>query len=121
MVKSTPVKGSKETASQGATPLGANVEEASVPEIMGKEEPERETTTEKRPAREYVAFKDAMHFEERRMSPQDWTKVGVQDAPEIVWDSRNKFRVPRKQFDFLDDDQFERFILADPRLELVTE
>lgn len=70
---------------------------------------------------EVVALRDAQHFEVRTITPQNWAKLGIEDGPLIHWHVGNNFRVPRSDFDFLDEDQFSRYILADNRLEVVTE
>jgi len=101
----------RETATQDEVPVGANVEEASVPEVQ---EARREPV-------EWVVYKDAQQFEERVLSTNDWARVGVTDAPTVRWDASNKHRVRKSDLDFLDEEQFRRFILDDPRFEVVAE
>jgi len=75
--------------------------------------------SEKRPMTEWVVYTDGRHFEERRLTPADWQKVGV-EGPLVIWDRSNGHRVKKSVLtDFLDEDQFHSFILADPRFELV--
>lgn len=114
--------GPRETAEQTGAPLGANVDEASVPEVrerMAATDTEDEPT-EEAPS-EWVVLADAQHYEERIISPYDWRKVGVEDAPTVSWNTSNGHRVKKSELSFLDEDQFARFILADPRLRVVTE
>ena len=70
---------------------------------------------------EFVEFTDAQHFEVRTITQQDWNRLGVEDGKVIHWHRGNKFRVPRSEFDFLTEEQFGRYILADARLIVVTE
>lgn len=88
--------------------------------MNGAEESLQETTEEPAAApKQYVVYKDAMHFDVRSISKADWAKVGVADAPTITWDTANGHRVPLEDFGFLSEDEFSRFILADARLEVV--
>jgi len=70
---------------------------------------------------EYVEYADAHHFEVRTITVLDWEKLNVEDGKLVHWYSGNNFRVPREVFDFLTEQQFSLYILADPRLRLVTE
>ena len=70
---------------------------------------------------EYVEYADAHHFEVRTITVPDWEKLNVKDGKLVHWYSGNNFRVPREVFDFLTEQQFGLYILADPRLRLVTE
>lgn len=110
----------RETATQESVPLPANDEGDSVPEVQGQGTVTEGDSTAKRPAEEWVVYTDAQHFEERRITKADWAKVGLPDAPEVVWDRSNGHRVRKSALmEFLDEDQFHSFILADPRFELV--
>lgn len=80
-----------------------------------------ETTAEEQKPAEMVLFRDAFHFEVRTITPQDWAKAGVQEGKLLHWHQGNNFRIPRSEFDFLTEAEFAAYILADPRLVLVTE
>jgi hypothetical protein len=72
-------------------------------------------------------------FEERSISEADWARAGLldpdppQDQPRkprdgvraVTWNKANGWRVPATELDFLDDDEWTRFIEADPDLEVV--
>lgn len=93
---------------------------------MGKNDTTAAVAEEVEPTpakRDFVVFKDGQHFEERRLTVADWRKAGVQsESPyEVVWNAANLFRVPREKLGFLTEEEFQRFILADPRFVLVTE
>ncbi len=67
-----------------------------------------------------VRFVDAQHYEVRTITQYDWRKAGVPEAPEVSWTPMNKFMI-RKDYllSFLTEEQYNRFILADPRFEEV--
>jgi hypothetical protein len=70
---------------------------------------------------EYVEYANAQHFEVRTITVRNWEDLNVEDGKLVHWYSGNNFRVPREEFDFLTEQQFSLYILADPRLQLVTE
>lgn len=81
---------------------------------------DEDAKNEKTP-REYVEYADAYHFEVRTITPQNWRALGIEDGKLIHWFPGNNFRVPRADLDFLTEDQFNQYVLADPRMRLVTE
>lgn len=81
---------------------------------------EEEEVTAEAGTVQVVRFKDAQHFEVRTLTPSDWLKVGVEDGQLIHWHKGNNFQVPVEEFKkFLTEDQFNQYILGDPRMELV--
>lgn len=107
----------RETAAQTVSPFPANTDEASVPEVaerQGDAAPESKTAT-------FVRFANAMHFEERIISKRDFERAGITEgAEEIVWNRSNGFMVRKDRLTaFMDDEQYRRVILEDPRLEEV--
>lgn len=67
-----------------------------------------------------VRYTAGTRYTERRISPADWRKSGVEGGKMVEWTSRNGHEVPADQLDFLDDEQFNRFIVGDPSLKHVT-
>lgn len=74
-------------------------------------------------------------FQERAITESDWARAGLldPDAPQdqpnkprpgvrtVTWNKANNWRVPASELSFLDDDEWTRFIEADPGLEVVKE
>lgn len=127
-------------SAKSAVPVGANVEEKSVPEV----EAERGDTVEAATAQpvpeeapllseedqaaadaemegtEMVRLRDAQHFEIRTITEGNWNKLGIEGGKTVHWHKGNKFMVPVADLDFLTDEQFDLYIREDGRFEIVT-
>lgn len=88
---------------------------------MAEEEVVETTHEEAEEPVEWVEYTDAQHFEIRTLTPGDWLRVGVEEGKLIHWHKGNNFRVARSEFDFLSEDQFNQYVLGEPRMRLVTE
>jgi len=128
--KVAPDPGVEESATQDAVPVPANTGEDSVPEVNeamaeGTPEPVKADAAAKdedEPTKRWVVYRDAQHFEIRTITPQDWTKAGVEGGKLLHWHKGNDFRVPLEDLSaFLDKGQIERYILSEPRFAIVEE
>jgi hypothetical protein len=69
--------------------------------------------------KEYVRYTGTAHV--REITARDWRRAGVKEGKTVRWDASNGHRVPVEELDFLDDDQFNRYIKSDASLKEVTE
>ncbi len=78
------------------------------------------STTEQQPKRIVRWIGDVgseMLPRERMITVADWNAVDVanmDDAVQVRWHAGNDYKVPGEVFDFLSDQEFARFIVADP-------
>lgn len=67
-----------------------------------------------------VRYTAGARYTERRITPADWRKAGVEGGKLVEWTSANGHEVPAEAFDFLDEEQFNRFVVSDSDLKHVT-
>lgn len=75
---------------------------------------ETETVELPDPPKRYVEMVIQHPFSVKKITEEDWAKVGIEHA-EVMWSRANGFRVPAEKFT-LDEEQFARYIHGDPEL-----
>lgn len=88
-----------------------------------KEEFDAEWRAQAPDAKSWVEWRSYPGVDYREISIADWQRAGVnveeQAAGYVRWDAGNDWRVPRGMLDFLDEGQFNQFILGDGQFRVV--
>jgi hypothetical protein len=63
-----------------------------------------------------VRYVRGRHFTAREFSTSDWKRAGVEGGKSVSMNPGNNHTIPASEFDFLTDEQFEKFVMGDEGL-----